>query len=74
MLSTAGVFESKLHSATDIELGQSVMRVLLAAVSHHDKAVHTVVAHEYVCKLLVSHLSLPPSLPPSLMYIIYSTM
>lgn len=39
MLSTAGVFESKFHSATDLELGQSVMRVLVAALSHNDKEV-----------------------------------
>ena len=42
MLSAAGVFESKFHSATDLELGQSVMRVLLAALSHNDKEVSTV--------------------------------
>lgn len=42
MLSAAGVFESKFHSATDLELGQSVMRVLLAALSHNDKEVGSI--------------------------------
>ena len=43
MLSSAGVFESTFHSATDLELGQSVMRILLAAITQPDKevSIHT---------------------------------
>ena len=39
MLSSAGVFQSRFHSTTYLRLGQSVMRVLLAAISHPDKEV-----------------------------------
>lgn len=42
MLSSAGVFQSRIHSTTDMRLGQSVMRVLLAAISHPDKEVGVV--------------------------------
>lgn len=42
MLSSAGVFRSRIHSTTDMRLGQSVMRVLLAAISHPDKEVGVV--------------------------------
>ena len=39
MLSGVGIFESQFHSTIDIELGQSIMRILLAAISHSDKEV-----------------------------------
>ena len=39
MLGSAGVFQSRLHTTTDVRLGQSVTRVLLAAISHSDKEV-----------------------------------
>ena len=39
MLSTAGVFQSQFNP-NDMELGQSIMRVLLAAVAHQNKEVH----------------------------------
>lgn len=39
MLSSAGVFESRFQTATDMELGQSVMRVLLGAIINPDKEV-----------------------------------
>ena len=44
MLSSAGVFESPFHSTTEVELGQSVMRVLVAAISHPDTEVGGVVS------------------------------
>ena len=39
MLSTAGVFQSQFNP-NDMELGQSIMRVLLAAVANQNKEVH----------------------------------
>ena len=39
MLGSARVFQSRFHTTTDVRLGQSVMRVLLAAISHSDKEV-----------------------------------
>jgi hypothetical protein len=39
MLSAVGIFESQFHSTTEMELGRSIMRVLLAAISHSDKEV-----------------------------------
>jgi hypothetical protein len=44
MLGSARVFQSRFHTTTDVRLGQSVMRVLLAAISYSDKEFYVTAA------------------------------